>query len=177
MRMPNLLVIPSTDSPTIGTLNFGDKAYACALGRSGVIQSSRKKEGDGATPAGTYMLRECWYRADRLERPMCALVTRQIRQDDGWCDDPGHPTYNRHVRLPFPASHETLWREDETYDLIVPLGYNDDPVVPGKGSAIFLHVARPGYPPTAGCVALARTDLLELLTEIPAEAQMTIRAA
>ena len=81
----------------------------------------------------------------------------------GWCDDPAHPDYNRQVVLPFAASHEELWREDQIYDLVVVLGYNDDPVIPGKGSAIFLHLAREDFSPTEGCVACARTDLLDLL--------------
>ena len=81
----------------------------------------------------------------------------------GWCDDMGHPDYNRRVALPFPASHERLWREDHVYDLIVVLGYNDDPVIPEKGSAIFLHLAREDFSPTEGCIACARDDLLALL--------------
>ena len=89
------------------------------------MAASEKREGDGATPVGTFALRELWYRADRLERPTCALATRTITPTDGWCDDPRHPFYNKHVQLPFAASHETLWRDDEVYNLIVPLGYND----------------------------------------------------
>lgn len=175
--MRDLLVLPAKTSPTFGELHFGGKAYRCALGRSGVTKTSEKKEGDGATPAGTHALRELWYRADRLPRPTCALRIREIHPNDGWCDDPGHPSYNTHVRLPFPAGHETLWREDEAYDLIVPLGYNDDPVIPGKGSAIFLHVAKTGYAPTAGCVALKRHDLLEILASIDPDTRMAILEA
>ncbi len=175
--MPNILVFPSISSPTLGELQFAGNTYRCALGRSSVIEAAGKTEGDGATPAGTYALRELRYRADRLEQPSCALSTRVIRPEDGWCDDPTHPLYNTHVRLPFAASHEILWREDEAYDLIVPLGYNDGPIVPGKGSAIFLHVAKAGYTPTAGCVALTRHDLLEILGKIDRDAKMTIRNA
>ena len=123
-----------------------------------------KREGDGATPVGRFALRRLLYRRDRLPAaPATALPAAVIGRDDGWCDDPGDPAYNRPVRLPYPASHERLWREDGLYDLVVVLGHNDDPPVPGLGSAVFLHVARPDYGPTEGCVALARDDLLVLL--------------
>jgi L,D-peptidoglycan transpeptidase YkuD (ErfK/YbiS/YcfS/YnhG family) len=134
----------------------------CALGRGGVRRD--KHEDDGATPVGTWPLRRVWYRADRLATaPSTALPTRVIRPTDGWCDDVASPDYNRPVELPHDARHERLWRNDAVYDVIVELGYNDDPPVPPRGSAIFLHVARPGYTPTEGCVALALEDLLILL--------------
>ena len=127
--------------------------------------SRDKREGDGATPAGTFPFRYAWYRADRIARPTTALPVRAIDAQDGWCDDPASPDYNRPVRLPCAARHEVLTRDDGLYDLIVVLGHNDDPVVPGRGSAVFLHVAAPGYAPTEGCVALARDDLLRVLAE------------
>ena len=89
-----------------------------------------------------------------------------IAQDDGWCDAPGDPAYNRPVKLPYSASAERLWREDHLYDIIVVLGFNDDPVVAGKGSAIFLHLAKADYAPTAGCVALALDDMLAALAQL-----------
>lgn len=144
-----------------GLLGCAGRTYRCALGRGGIVLD--KSEGDGGTPAGAYPLRRVLYRADRLDRPDTALPTAKIAADQGWCDDPAHPEYNRQVGLPFPASHEKLWRDDAVYDLIVILGHNDDPPVPGKGSAIFMHVARPDYGPTEGCVALALTDLLAVL--------------
>lgn len=150
-----------------GVLHAEGEQYPCALGKGGILPPGRKREGDGATPAGSYRLRECWVRADRVRPlPETALPLRLITARDGWCDDPAHPLYNRHFVIPAdpaPASFEQLWREDEAYDLIVPLGYNDAPIIPGKGSAIFLHVAKQGYPPTEGCVALAKEDLLRLL--------------
>src|SRR5262249_27558370 len=109
--------------------------------------------------------RRVLYRADRLAAPLGRLPSKPIAPDDGWCDDPADPVYNRPVRLPYPASHERLWREDGVYDLIVILGHNDEPVVPGAGSAVFLHVARPGYAPTAGCVALSLEDLTQVVAE------------
>jgi len=142
-------------------LLFNDKSYRCAIGPAGFTQD--KREGDKATPVGEFALRECWYRADRVAPPQTKLPLRRIAESDGWCDAPEDLQYNRHVTLPYAASHEKLWLEDHTYDVMVPLGYNDDPIIPGKGSAIFLHVAKPGYTPTAGCVALALPDLLEVL--------------
>ncbi len=108
-------------------------------------------------------VRRVYFRADKGPAPETGLPVVALRPEDGWCDDPAEPAYNRHVPLPCPGSHERLWREDGLYDLIVELGFNDDPVVAGKGSAIFMHIARPGYLPTEGCVALAEADLREVL--------------
>ena len=135
----------------------------CALGRGGVIAAARKREGDGASPLGTWPMRRLLYRADRGGHPSTGLPVQAIHRADGWCDAPGDPAYNRPVTLPYPASAEHLWLEDHVYDLIVVLGHNDDPPVAGLGSAIFLHLARPDYSPTAGCVALARPDLERVL--------------
>jgi L,D-peptidoglycan transpeptidase YkuD (ErfK/YbiS/YcfS/YnhG family) len=142
-------------------LSAGSRAFRCAIGRSGVRED--KTEGDGATPAGRFALRRVIYRADRLSRPDTGLPVLPVAEDQGWCDDPTAPVYNQLVRLPFAGSHEVLWREDSVYDVIVVLGHNDSPAVPGRGSAIFMHVARPDYVPTDGCVALALADLLEVL--------------
>src|SRR6185312_8513924 len=99
-----------------------------------------------------------------------------IAPQDGWCDDPADTVYNRPVHLPYRARAERLWREDGIYDLIVPLGYNDAPAVPGLGSAIFLHVARPDFGPTEGCVALARADLLALLADADGRSRVVVAA-
>jgi L,D-peptidoglycan transpeptidase YkuD (ErfK/YbiS/YcfS/YnhG family) len=133
----------------------------CALGRGGLRPD--KREGDGATPVGTFPLRRVLWRADRLDRPATALPVAPIARDDGWCDDPADPRYNRPVRLPYPARHEALWRDDALYDLLVVLGHNDDPPVPGLGSAIFLHCARPDYAATEGCIAFDLADLRALV--------------
>jgi L,D-peptidoglycan transpeptidase YkuD (ErfK/YbiS/YcfS/YnhG family) len=111
-------------------------------------------------------MRQVFWRPDRIAAPATRLSVVALAPDMGWCDDPRSSLYNRPVQLPFPASHEKLWREDRVYDLIVVLGYNDDPVVPGRGSAIFLHIARPDYSPTEGCVACSKDDLLDLLEAI-----------
>lgn len=149
-----------------GRLRFGDLSMRCALGRSGCKPAADKREGDGATPLGRWALRRLYYRPDRLAKPACALPIVALTPAMGWCDDPTHPDYNRPVALPFAASHETLWREDHVYDLIVELGHNDAPPVPGLGSAIFLHLARPDYAPTEGCVAIALNDMQALLPRL-----------
>ena len=160
-----------------GRFHIGGRTVPCALGPSGVVEAENKREGDGASPLGLWPLRRVLYRPDRGPPPRTALPVQPIAPDDGWCDAPGDPAYNRPVKLPCPASAETLWRDDGIYDLIVVLGYNDDPPVAGAGSAIFLHLARPGYPPTQGCVALARPDLDEVLAlAAPGDALEIFRA-
>ena len=137
------------------------RSFRAALGYGGV--RSDKREGDGATPAGVLPLRKIMYRGDREIAPDCAVPLQAIAPHDGWCDDQFHPSYNRMVRLPIIARAEPLWREDRLFDIVGVLGWNDDPVQPGRGSAIFLHVARGDYHPTEGCIALARSDLLAVL--------------
>lgn len=144
-----------------GLLRFQGRGYSCILGRSGIVTD--KREGDGGTPVGCFPLRRVLYRPDRLAKPETVLPVQAIGPNDGWCDDPSHADYNRPVRLPHPASCEQLWREDHLYDLVVVLGHNDDPPVPGLGSAIFMHLAHPDHKPTQGCLAFSCENLLELL--------------
>ena len=148
-------------------LRAGAWRVRVALGRGGV--RANKREGDGATPSGLLTVRRVLYRADRLaaaDRGLLAgtlLPGAPIALCDGWCDDPEHADYNTLVTLPHAARHERLWREDDLYDIVGVLGWNDDPVVRGRGSAIFLHLAASGFTPTEGCLAVARGDLLALL--------------
>jgi L,D-peptidoglycan transpeptidase YkuD (ErfK/YbiS/YcfS/YnhG family) len=144
-----------------GRLLFGGRRLRAALGRGGV--RSDKEEGDGATPAGLLPLRRVLYRADRVPIPRTGVPREPIAPDDGWCDDPPHADYNRQVRLPHDARCEELWRSDGVYDIVGVLGWNDAPVERGRGSAIFLHVARPGLSPTEGCIALPLDELQALL--------------
>lgn len=144
-----------------GLLRFRGETLRCALGKGGIRPD--KQEGDGATPVGLLPLRRVLWRADRAPRPRCVVPAEPIAPEDGWCDDPAHADYNRAVRLPHPGRHERLWREDAVYDVIGVLGWNDDPVRRGRGSAIFLHVARPDLAPTEGCVALPEKELRRLL--------------
>ncbi len=154
-------------------LRFAGKSYKCAFGRWGILEN--KKEGDGVTPMGCFVLREVFYRPDKFAGPPeTALPLRPLMESDGWSDDVNRPEYNKLVGLPYIGSHEKLWREDDIYDLIVVLGYNDSPPILGKGSAIFMHIARENYTPTDGCVALAKGDLLEILASVKKETKICI---
>lgn len=162
-RLARLVVRPLVGARAKGVLRAGPMAFPCALGPAGVV--TNKREGDGGTPRASLAMRRLFRRADRVARPPSGLAVRTTRPTDGWCDAPGHARYNRLITLPFPASHETLWRDDRLYDLVVELGWNDRPPTSGRGSAIFLHAARPGFAPTAGCVALAPRVLARVLAK------------
>ena len=154
-----------------GFLNLGGRKVRCALGRSGVKPAADKREGDGASPAGAWPIRRVLYRPDRGPPPATAFELQPISRDDGWCDEPQDAAYNQPVRLPYPASAEHMWMESGVYDVVVVLGHNDDPVVPGMGSCIFLHLSTPNYSPTQGCVAVPRAELEELLAKaVPGDA-------
>jgi len=155
-----------------GEVLCGNRVFRCALGRGGI--GPKTGEGDGITPIGRYPLRSVFYRPDRLSTPKTGLPVIPLLHTDGWCDDPDHAEYNRQVRRPFSASHEKMWREDTLYDLVVVLGYNDDPVMLGKGSAIFMHIARPGYQTTEGCIALTTNDILAVLESCEPGCQIEI---
>jgi L,D-peptidoglycan transpeptidase YkuD (ErfK/YbiS/YcfS/YnhG family) len=144
-----------------GLLRWSRGSTVAAVGRSGVKLD--KHEGDGGTPAGTYPLLSVYYREDRIARPASSLPVISLTPRDGWIDDPNDANYNRLVLLPYPASAEQMWRDDDLYDLLVVIGYNIRPVIPGAGSAIFLHLATPDFAPTAGCVAVAKEALLGLV--------------
>lgn len=169
------LIVDAKPGETRGVARLGKHAFPCALGRSGLIDE--KREGDGGTPLGRFPFRRLLYRADRVPHIETRLPARHIEPNDGWCDDPASPDYNRPVRLPHPARHEKLWLEDHLYDLIVVIGHNDDPVVKGAGSAVFLHVARADWGPTAGCIAFARDDLLTILAQVSARDAVRCEAA
>lgn len=157
-----------------GLLNWPGGNTCAVCGRGGV--RADKREGDGASPAGTFALLYGYYRPDRVSPPRTGLKMTALQPDDGWVDDPADPNYNRPVKLPYPAHHEELWRTDGLYDLLVVLGYNTDPVVPGAGSAIFLHVARPDMAPTEGCIATGRDELARLLPLLGPGSTLTIAA-
>ncbi|HEX2115986.1 MAG TPA: L,D-transpeptidase family protein [Alphaproteobacteria bacterium] len=160
--------------PGRGTLLWQGRSYSCTLGRSGV--RADKREGDGASPSGCFAVRAVFYRADRLTLPRTRVPLAAIARDDGWCDAPDDPQYNRKVRLPYPASAENLWRDDALYDIVVVLGHNDDPVIPGAGSAIFLHLMRDDGGPTEGCVGVHRALALDLVAALGPEDRICISA-
>lgn len=146
-------------------LIFQDLTMRCAIGKGGVTVD--KKEGDHKTPLGTYKLLHLYFRPDKVKKPDTDLPVTEITAALGWCDDPGFPDYNRLVALPFPGSHEKLWRDDDLYDVVVEIGHNHNPPIPGKGSAIFIHIAYENYKGTEGCIALRKVDLLKLLARKP----------
>jgi L,D-peptidoglycan transpeptidase YkuD (ErfK/YbiS/YcfS/YnhG family) len=157
-----------------GSLKWHGHTYRCAVGLGGIVAT--KREGDHASPLGCFPLRKILYRSDRIGAPQSDLPVSALSPSDGWCDAPRDDGYNQPVLLPYAASAETLWRDDNIYDLVVVLGHNDSPVVPGCGSAIFLHVAHADYSPTQGCVAMARDDLLEVLNDCDQQTQICIMA-
>jgi len=146
-----------------GKAIFKEKEYRCAIGKNGVTEN--KTEGDGKTPIGCFEIKKVLYRKDRIKKPQTKLLVEAIEENDGWCDDVNDKNYNRQIKLPYNAHCEKLWRDDEIYDIIVVLGFNDNPVILGKGSAIFLHIAGKDYSPTSGCIALSKKDLLEILKD------------
>ena len=157
-----------------GVLRLGGITVPCALGRSGIV--TRKREGDGGTPVGRFALLHVYYRPDRGLPPATLLPAEPLSPTSGWCDDPAHHRYNRPVQLPFPASHEKMWRDDRLYDIVVVLDCNLAPAVKGKGSAIFFHIAREGYSPTEGCVAVSPEHMRLILQNVGPGAEMVIHA-
>jgi L,D-peptidoglycan transpeptidase YkuD (ErfK/YbiS/YcfS/YnhG family) len=155
-----------------GTLVFKEKEYKCSLGKNGIAVN--KVEGDGKTPVGCFEMRNVLFRPDKLENIETKLETKELKEIDAWCDDPSHDEYNTFVKLPHSGSHEKLWRDDYLYDIILPLGYNDNPPVKGLGSAIFMHVAREGYTGTEGCIGLSQDDMLEILSKVSGDTKVCI---
>jgi L,D-peptidoglycan transpeptidase YkuD (ErfK/YbiS/YcfS/YnhG family) len=168
-----IVVRPAPGRPREGRLILPGAVRRAALGRGGI--KALKREGDGGTPLGRFAIRQALYRADRGPRPRTRLPIHAIRKQDGWCDDPADRNYNRPIKLPSRRSAEGLMRADPVYDLVLVLGFNDRPRVKGRGSAIFVHLARPGYTPTEGCIALSRRDLLALLEYAGPETTIDIR--
>ncbi|MBV8755005.1 MAG: L,D-transpeptidase family protein [Hyphomicrobiales bacterium] len=165
-------VAPRPGTRTRGWLTAGAIPIPVALGRGGV--RADKREGDGATPRGRFRPLQVWWRADRGPRPRTLLPVRRIGREDGWCEDPASRLYNRPIRLADGNSGDRLWRADHLYDLIVELDHNVRPRVARRGSAIFLHVARPNFAATAGCVALTSATLRRLLGRIGPKTRIKI---
>lgn len=158
---------------TRGILRAGGTAFPVAIGRSGIL--ANKREGDGGTPLGLFRLKRLWWRSDRIARPRTALPVRAIGPADAWSEDPADRRYNRPVRRKPAEPGDRLMRDDSLYDLIIEIDHNDRPRIAGRGSAVFIHVAREGFKPTAGCVALRRNDLLRLLERLGPHTRIAIR--
>ncbi len=165
-KQSHIVVHRYAGQKSLGILYYNGVSYPCALGRSGV--GLKKCEGDGITPTGTFALRRLHVRADRVPSFKAGLPKRDIKPADWWCDDPNSRHYNLLMgKIVAPEGHEErLWRKDHLYDAIIEIGYNDMPVKKNKGSAIFIHAAREGMTPTAGCVALRRSDLIKLVRQL-----------
>jgi len=170
--------LPATAAPHAdltyadGLLYWPGGVARAACGMGGV--RADKREGDHASPAGTFPLVRAFFRPDRVRPPLTAFPLDPLQPNFGWVDAPADARYNTMVRLPYPASTEALWRDDGIYDLIIVIGYNTAPVVPGRGSAIFLHIARPDFSGTEGCIAIAREALVPLLGLLGPGSKITI---
>lgn len=160
-RTGTLTVRVSPSDRLKALVRFGPVTVRAALGRGGV--TAFKREGDGGTPRASMAVLSGFRRGGMLTPDRAGLSLQRVDREDGWCDAPAHSCYNRPVRLPFPASHETLVRDDVLYDFGFVLDWNIRSRRRGLGSAIFLHVAKPGFPPTQGCIALQRRDMLRLM--------------
>ncbi len=159
--------------PPLGRLQAGSLVLRCALGGGGIKRD--KREGDHASPAGSWRLLSGFYRSERLLNRSALLPMRKIRLEQGWCDDPQSRLYNRPIVAPFRQSYENLWRPDHLYDIVIVLDYNIHPRRKNRGSAIFLHCARPDFAPTEGCIALRYYDLRRLLPRLSSKTVLTIR--
>jgi len=158
---------------TRGWLTAGPLAWPVALGRGGIL--ANKREGDGATPRGVFRPLRLWWRADRAPRPATLLPVRRIAPDDAWCEDPADRRYNRPIRMAAGQPGDRLWRDDHLYDFIIEIDHNTRPRIARRGSAIFIHLARPGLAPTAGCVAMPKARLRRLLKKIGPGTRIVIR--
>lgn len=167
-------IVKSINKSSKGILHFQGQDFDCALGKNGTIAALDKREGDNCTPIGVWPIRKVYYRADKIEKPNVKFETISIEPNFGWCDAPNDKNYNKFVFHPYEQSAEKLWREDGLYDLCVVLGHNDNPVIAGMGSAIFLHVARDNYAHTEGCVALKYQDLKYILENCSAATSLEI---
>jgi L,D-peptidoglycan transpeptidase YkuD (ErfK/YbiS/YcfS/YnhG family) len=162
--LSRLTVRRRAGNPRQGWLTAGALALPVALGRDGI--KANKREGDGGTPRGTFRLKRLWWRAERHARPPTLLPSRRIKPDDAWCEDPADRHYNRPVKLAPASNADRLARADNLYDFIIEIDHNTRPRVKGRGSAVFIHAARPGFTATAGCVALELGALRKLLARL-----------
>jgi L,D-peptidoglycan transpeptidase YkuD (ErfK/YbiS/YcfS/YnhG family) len=170
--LSQIRVRPLPGNRTRGILLVGPRALPVVLGRGGI--RANKFEGDGATPRAKFRLIRLWWRADRHPRPPTLLPARRIGPALAWCEDTTDRRYNRPFQRSAGDGGDRLWRADHLYDFIIEIDHNARPRVAGRGSAVFVHVARPKRGPTAGCVALARNDLQRLLAVLGPQTQIAI---
>jgi len=171
--LPRLRVSARPGSRTRGWLTVGSLTIPVALGRGGI--RANKREGDGGTPKGAFRLLRLWWRADRHSRPRTLLPVRRITPDVAWCEEPHDRRYNQPFRRAADTAGDRLWRDDQLYDFIIEIDHNTRPRVAGRGSAVFIHVARPGFRPTAGCVAMTLPRLRWLLGRVGPKTSIVIQ--
>jgi L,D-peptidoglycan transpeptidase YkuD (ErfK/YbiS/YcfS/YnhG family) len=159
-------------NPHRGWLITGRHAIPVALGKGGII--ANKREGDGGTPKGTFRPRRLWWRADRHPRPQTFLAVRAIRPDDAWCEDPVSRHYNRPLKVGRDSQGDRLTRNDHLYDFVIEIDHNAQPRIAGRGSAVFLHLARTNFAPTAGCVSMTKSAMLHLLRQLGPDTKIII---
>ncbi|MRG67896.1 L,D-transpeptidase family protein [Rhizobium pusense] len=145
-------------------VQLGHLTFPAAIGRNG--RTARKREGDGKSPISVTRLLHGFYRGDRMSAITTVLPMQRTRKSMLWCDEPGNPNYNRLVKAPFAPSHEDMMRTDGLYDVCLVLDWNVTSRSRNRGSAIFMHMIRPGYEPTAGCVALHPRDMRRVLPHL-----------
>jgi L,D-peptidoglycan transpeptidase YkuD (ErfK/YbiS/YcfS/YnhG family) len=162
----------AASDPRRGWLTVDGRTIPVALGRGGI--RANKREGDGGTPKGTFRPRQLWWRADRYARPRTFLAVRTIGPEDAWCEDPESRHYNQPVRLDRSGGGDRLMRDDALYDFIVEIDHNASPRIKGRGSAVFLHLARENFAPTAGCVSMTRSEMLRLLQRLGPDTRIVI---
>jgi len=155
-----------------GLLTLNKKKYKCCFGKKGFTRN--KGEGDLKTPIGVFKILDCYYRHDRISKPVTNLNCIKKKKNMGWCDDPKSKLYNQLVKLPFKYRYEKLCRKDNCYDILVVINYNMQPVKKNLGSAIFIHIAKSNYKPTKGCIALKKKDFLLLLKDVKCNAKIKI---
>lgn len=172
MALPVIHVRARPGNRSQGVLLAGPLSFPVALGRGGI--KANKREGDGATPRGSFRLKRLWWRAGRHPRPATLLPATRIMPDDGWCEDPSDRHYNRRIKVPPKSKADRLARTDNLYDFIIELDHNTRPRIAGRGSAVFIHVARPKFAPTAGCVALKLDTLRRLLARIGPNTRLVV---
>jgi L,D-peptidoglycan transpeptidase YkuD (ErfK/YbiS/YcfS/YnhG family) len=171
--LSTLAVRAAPGSRVRGLMTAGPLAFPVALGRGGIL--ANKREGDGATPRGTFRLKRLWWRPDRDVRPATALPVRRITAQDAWCEDPDDRRYNQPMLIPPGKPGDRLRRDDHLYDFIIEIDHNTRPRVARRGSAVFLHVARPDLSPSAGCVTMPKTRLRGLLRRLGPGTRIVIR--
>tara|TARA_B110000305_G_scaffold7206_1_gene7116 strand:- start:27 stop:518 length:492 start_codon:yes stop_codon:yes gene_type:complete len=153
-------------------LSFDNMSFECAVGKNGI--TNNKVEGDGCTPSGIYLINQIYYRQDKVVLPNINIPSIGISKNFGWCDDVDSDSYNKIITFPFKQSAELLYRNDNIYDILCVIDYNQNPIIKNKGSAIFLHIASPDYAVTEGCIALKSADLLELLSKMTTKTNIKI---